>query len=107
MADPSPARTATAIPAMSLSLAGLQPISVPPSGFPAIPAIPAIPVGSLAVAELRAALLGEGARPLASVLAGEHGHAHLGLERERLVLRHALGLPDDPQDGAHRHRPVG
>ena len=45
------------------------------------------PRTALAVAELGPALLGEGARALLGVLAGEHGHADLGFESERLVLR--------------------
>src|SRR6185437_2183683 len=56
---------------------------------------------TLFAAKLRPPLLGKGTRAFLRVLAGEHGHAHRGLERERLVLRHALGLPDDPQDGPH------
>jgi len=59
------------------------------------------------IAELRPALLGERARAFTRVLAGEHRHAQARLLGERLVLGQALGFPDDPQDGAHRDRPVG
>src|SRR5215471_2926699 len=57
-------------------------------------------------AELGLALLGEGPRAFLRVLAAEHGHADPGLGRERVVLGHALGLPDRPQDRPHRDRPV-
>jgi hypothetical protein len=50
-----------------------------------------VPVMS-GVAEFRTALLGEGARALPRVFAGENGTAHLGLDRGRVVFRHSLGL---------------
>src|SRR5215468_5052881 len=57
-------------------------------------------------AELGLALLGERPRALLWVLAAEHCHADPGLGRERVVLGHALGLPDRPQDRPHRDRAV-
>ena len=58
------------------------------------------------VAELRAPLLGEGTRALPRVFAGEHRRAQLGLDRERVVLGHALGLPHRGEDRAHGDRAV-
>src|ERR1700678_4660860 len=61
---------------------------------------------ALTVLELGLALLGECARPFLGVLAAEDGEPDLPLDRERVVLRQALGLPDGAQDGAYRHRSV-
>jgi long-chain acyl-CoA synthetase len=56
--------------------------------------------------ERRLAFLGERARPFLRIRAGENAHADLRLDGERVVFRHAFGLPDRPQDRAHGERPV-
>src|SRR5262249_45452514 len=63
-------------------------------------------VDGLLTGEDGLSLLREGARPLLGVGRHEALHADPRLDRERLVLGHALGLPDRSQNRLNRERSV-